>query len=137
MDSSFIIEEIWRAKKNCYLPILGPGEEKFLDFARYRPNDPLHRNRYQILEPANKENISPEKLDLVFTPLVGFDLQGSRLGMGGGYYDKTFEFLIKKSYHKPILIGFGYEKQLVERLPRDVWDVPIHGVLTEKQLRQF
>lgn len=137
IDSRPLIEEIWRANKNCYLPVLAEGDAKTLHFARYQPNDLLHLNRYQIYEPEDKENLSPEKFDLVILPLVGFDPEGHRLGTGGGYYDRTFSFLIGKQLKKPILIGLAYELQLVEQFPHDAWDVPLNGILTEKKWRMY
>jgi 5-formyltetrahydrofolate cyclo-ligase len=106
----------------------------FLDFASYQRDDPLHLNRYNILEPENKNILSPENLDLVIVPLLGFDLQGHRLGMGGGYYDRTFAFLSGKQPTKPILIGLGFADQQINSLPSDSWDVPLAGVLTEEKL---
>lgn len=133
-----IIEEIWRAEKKCFLPVLSQVREKVLDFARYESNDVLQPNRYQILEPKNTESIATGNLDVVLMPLVGFDLRGNRLGMGGGYYDRTFEFLLGKKYlAKPLLIGLAYALQQVDELPRDNWDVPLDGILTEKEFVVF
>ncbi len=77
-----------------------------------------------------------QELDLVFLPLVAFDRVGHRVGMGGGYYDRTFAF-VQQMHHKPILIGLAYEMQQVDGLPFCTWDIPLDGVLTEKQLRLF
>lgn len=135
-----LIEEIWSAGKNCFLPVLSAEKEKFLDFVKFSKDDTLRPNRYKILEPEHKTIIMhAEELDLVFVPLVGFDLHGHRLGMGGGYYDRTFEFLLPKSFKakKPLLIGLAYEMQQTDTLPRDAWDVTLDGVLTERRLLLF
>lgn len=133
-----IIQEIWHAQKHCYLPVLSAHKKNFLDFVLFKEQDSLRPNRYKILEPENtSEKIPSENLDIVLVPLVGFDLHGHRLGMGGGYYDRSFEFLLGKSSTKPIMIGLGYEAQHVEQLPFDEWDVSLHGVLTEKNLIIF
>ena len=126
---------IWDANKLCYLPILA-AQEKSLEFALYHREDPLKKNRYQINEPVSREFIQLEKLDVVLMPLVGIDLAGNRLGMGGGYYDKTFE-KISKAYKRPYFIGLAYEAQKCENLPHDAWDIPLDGVLTEKQCYSF
>lgn len=133
-DCAPIIKKIWQAGKECYLPALSAAQEHFLDFMPYREHDELQANRYQILEPANAPRIAGESLDLVLVPLVSFDLLGNRLGMGGGYYDRTFEFLLKKLTGMPVLIGLGYETQRVDELPWDAWDVPLEGVLTESRV---
>lgn len=130
-----IIEAIWKANKQCYLPVL--NEKNTLYFAAYHRNDVMRPNRYHILEPENTPQIAANELDLVLMPLVAFDLHGHRLGMGGGYYDRTFEFLLTTSLHKPDLVGLAYEEQHVETLPVDPWDVSMMGVLTEKKLVLF
>lgn len=137
IDCNPIIKAIWKQQKNCYLPALSGDKNNFLDFLQYRPNDSLRPNRYKILEPENVPKLAPAELDLVFIPLVGFDLQGNRLGMGGGFYDRTFSFKLQKLGKKPYLIGLAYEEQLVDELPVDPWDVPIDGVLTDKRLVFF
>ncbi len=137
-DCAPIIEAIWSNQKNCYLPALSSVQERLLEFLIYRRNDPLIANRYQILEPEKNTPAMPNKnLDIIFLPLVGFDLQGHRLGMGSGYYDKTFEFILKNPKEKPRLIGLAFADQQVEELPSDPWDVPISGVLTEKDFLIF
>lgn len=136
-DCHHIIKAIWETNKNCYLPVLSSDINQSLEFVLYHENDPLALNRYKILEPQKAERFQPEQLDLVLMPLVGFDLTGNRLGMGGGYYDKTFYFKIEKNHKKPYLLGLAYEIQKFSNLPHDVWDVQLDGVLTEKDLYSF
>lgn len=134
-DTTSIIEAIWNMGKTCYLPVL--TADNLLQFAKYDPHTTLRFNRYQIQEPVDASLVSPEELDLVIMPLVGFDLLGRRLGMGGGYYDKTFSFLQDKQLTKPFLLGLGSEVQKLEELPVDAWDVLLHGVLTEQTIYLF
>jgi 5-formyltetrahydrofolate cyclo-ligase len=136
-DCTPFIKAVWGAKKQCFLPVLSDQETKTLTFAAYHPNDVLCLNRYNILEPENKTIFPIEALDLVFVPLVGFDLQGNRLGMGGGYYDRTFAHGHKKIINKPYLIGLAYECQYVPMLPLEPHDVLLDAVLTEKKLYTF
>lgn len=134
-DANPIIEAIWAAKKTCYLPILSKEEEKFLTFAEYHDGDPLHFNRYQILEPAQtQKDVSPKALDLVITPLIAFDRGGGRLGSGGGYYDRTFAFLHHLVNHNPLLMGLGFALQEAQQLPTTDLDVCLSYVLTEKEV---
>jgi len=130
-----IIKNILLSQKKCFLPILS-GEN--LIFARYQNKDTVKHNKFNILEPKNcEEKISPEQLDLILLPLVGFDLFGHRLGMGGGYYDRTFNIVQKNSIKKNIFIGIGFSDQQVEILPHDSWDILLDGVLTEEKLTLF
>lgn len=127
-----IIQEVWRANKNCYLPVLSLAKLNHLDFILYQPDTVLKPNRYNIPEPISPISIKAEKLDLVLLPLLGFDEKGNRLGMGAGYYDRTFQ--IKQ---KPLLFGLAYEEQYVSHIPCDTWDVPLNGVVTEKRIRLY
>ncbi len=137
-DAMPIIQSICHAKKNCYLPILSAAQENYLEFAAYKPGDTLHPNRYGILEPDNTlEKFSPEQLDVVLEPLVAFDIHGTRLGTGGGYYDRTFNFILKTVSRKPRLIGLAFAAQQADTLPKDKWDVPLDSIITEKKLFTF
>lgn len=136
LNCSPLIQILWALQKSVFLPAITASDSKKLEFAAYGPNDSLRLNQYKILEPYQTETIPPEALDLVLMPLVGFDLQGNRLGMGGGYYDRTFQHL-RQSNKKPFLLGVGYELQKINQLPDDPWDVKMDGVLTEKKLYIF
>ncbi len=72
------------------------------------------------------------------TPLVAFDGEGNRLGMGGGYYDQTFGYKSRRrAWRKPMLIGVAYEFQRLSSLPARSWDVALDGIVTEKGFQKF
>jgi len=125
------------ANKYFYLPIIQDSEEPLL-FAPFSNQSELVNNRLSIPEPAykNSELITPEALDLVIMPLLGFDKHGNRLGMGGGFYDRTFAFKKQKS-NKPALIGIAYDFQEVEFLKAEDWDIPLDYMVTESQFNFF
>ena len=127
----FFITEAIAQGKQCYLPLLPDSLDEPLQFAHYQPEASMHQNRYGIAEPdfASEPSkiIEIEKIDLVLMPLVGFDHQGTRLGMGGGYYDRTFA---QRSPHQ-MLIGVAHQCQQVEYLPCRDWDVPVDKVVTD------
>jgi 5-formyltetrahydrofolate cyclo-ligase len=136
--TSLIINKIWEAQKNCYLPILNKNE-KTLCFIKYQKNDVLNKNQYGILEPIksaeNKANvIDLIKLDFLVTPLVAFDVQGNRLGMGLGFYDKTFAYKKNNKNHKPFMCGLAYEFQKLPEIIPNEWDIPLDCVITEKKI---
>ncbi len=123
--------------KTCYLPALAGSQHNELVLVRYTAKDPLPLNRYRIPEPEQDplKIIEPSKLDLVIVPLVAYDLYGSRLGMGLGFYDRTFAFLNHtKRPHHPLLIGLAYTFQQEDHLPRADWDVPLDWIATETNL---
>lgn len=134
VDTADIIESLWAHGKACYLPILRSSPQRSLWFGRYAPETPLTPNKFGIPEPAvGGDTISePWMLDIALVPLVAFDLSGNRIGMGGGYYDRTFAYLKDVSGPRsPILIGLAFECQKWDSIPAQPWDVPLNGVVTE------
>lgn len=137
LDTTPLIERAWAMGKRVYLPVLLPQGENRLWFARYTPETRLVHNRFGIPEPARAaySRIAPLALDLVLTPLVAFDARGHRLGMGGGFYDRSFAYLLRHDrWLRPRLIGLAYDFQRQARLPAQAWDVPLHAVATDRQL---
>jgi 5-formyltetrahydrofolate cyclo-ligase len=135
-----LIELAWRMKKQVYLPVLRPFLENRLWFARFDADTRLVSNRYGIAEPelVHRQRITPQALDIVLAPLVGFDRDGNRLGMGGGFYDRSFAYLLRrKHWRKPRLIGLAYGFQRLPRLPVQPWDVPLTAVATESEWYRF
>lgn len=129
------IQAIWRAEKKCYLPVLCEG--KVLGFVRYVEGDELEMNQFGILEPFDfSRKIPLEKLDIIIMPLVAYDSHGRRLGMGGGYYDRTLAYM-HGNHHKPHLLGLAYASQHIDELPFDSWDVKMHSIITELGIRIF
>lgn len=115
------------------LPVLADSNgESRLAFAPWRAGDPLVSNRYGIPEPDVRPSslLSPEDMDLVVLPLVGFDLAGNRLGMGAGWYDRSFAFRRTRPA-PPWLVGAAFSHQQSEALDRQAWDVPVDAVCTE------
>ncbi len=140
ISPKLIQQEIWQRKKNCFLPALHPWKKRALQFAQVTPTSLLINNRFNIPEPAKRTWVpfNPKHLDVVLLPLVAFDRNGSRLGMGGGFYDKAFAF--KKhsnAWRRPLFIGLAYSFQEVELLDIDPWDIPLDGILTEKEFHTF
>lgn len=127
------------AGKACYLPVLCPQRDGHLHFAAWQPWTPLRRNRFGIVEPAvaPRHWLAPRMLDLVLLPLVGFDEAGNRLGMGGGFYDRSFAFLAQRRWRRPRLVGVAFDLQRVDRLPRRAWDVPLDAVVSERHGYRF
>lgn len=121
--------------QRVYAPVLH-GET--LRFARLTGDTPLHRNRFGILEPAAADCIDPRQLDVVLAPLVAFDDSGTRIGMGGGYYDRCFSFLKQRiRWIRPKLIGFAYDFQRLRTVTRSAWDIPLWAAVTEQGIYRF
>jgi 5-formyltetrahydrofolate cyclo-ligase len=133
-----LIHLCWQLGKSVYLPVLHPIHHNRLWFLPYRPGSPMRLNRYGISEPKLQRTPRTPAwaLDLVFLPLVAFDIQGGRLGMGGGYYDRTLGFKLqyKGIIRGPKLIGLAHNLQKVDCLTTESWDVPLTGIATEEDV---
>ncbi len=118
-----------RAVRYC-LPVLHADDT--LRFAPWRPGEPLLANRHGIPEPDVPAGalLRPEQLDFAVVPLVAFDARGHRLGMGGGWYDRSFAFRRTQS-GPPRLAGAAFSLQRADAIAAEAWDVPLDAVCTE------
>ncbi|WP_338521784.1 5-formyltetrahydrofolate cyclo-ligase [Candidatus Legionella polyplacis] len=114
-------------KKKCYFPFM--KKNKTLTFLQAKSNTPFIKNKYNILEPdyTKSKKIALKKLDIIFIPIIAFDKNCNRLGMGHGYYDRTLSY--KKNI--PTLIGVAYETQCVHHIDKNHWDININLIVTQ------
>lgn len=135
IDPSSVIEICHKSSKQCFLPVIHPLKINRLHFARYSQHSRLITNRFGILEPCIKSAvIAPAwSLDLILMPLVGFDRQGNRLGMGGGFYDRTLAFTARNQQLAPQLVGLAYSFQEVASISPRKWDIPVNRIMTENE----
>jgi 5-formyltetrahydrofolate cyclo-ligase len=131
VNTQLAIQQAWQRGQTIYLPVINPLRKGFLWFVEYRPNSPMRTNRFGITEPDPKYNkrIAPRFLQAVGLPLVAFDSQGNRLGMGGGFYDRSFEFC-RQAGAKPKLFGLAHQCQQVETLPLESWDIQLENIIS-------
>lgn len=124
-----------RREQTYCLPIL--TDANTLRFAAWTAGAPLRANRYGIPEPdvAQSAQLQANAVDVVLLPLLGFDRNGNRLGMGAGYYDRTFAFLRDvQRPARPLLVGIGYHFQELPALAPQAWDVKLDFVATDREL---
>ncbi len=136
INPQYIIEAAWQARKQVYIPVLSPFQRK-LYFAPYAENSTLETNRFGIPEPVCKPSqwIRPWQLNLMLLPLVAFDDKGNRLGMGGGFYDRSLAYLQNRDYScRPKLIGLAHELQRTDSLVTNSWDIPLDKIATEERI---
>ncbi len=136
IDTSPLITQLWALNKQVCLPVLHPFHRHHLLFLRYDPTTQLVKNRFNIFEPPlNVNNIIPiSDIDIIFTPLVAFDEFGQRLGMGGGFYDRTLENWQQQSFYP---MGLAHTCQQVKPLPSADWDIPLPEIITPNKIWSF
>lgn len=134
IDPGVVMKWCWNTGIKTYVPIVTQENKNLLRFAEIHDQSRLRKNRYGISEPVVEEDqlLEARQLDLVLMPLVAFDEFGNRVGMGGGFYDTTFEFIRSEGANRPLLIGIAHEIQKVERIRSESWDIPLGWVVTDQ-----
>ena len=129
LATSKLIEALWKLDVEVYLPRLHPFAKGHLLFMRYTADTEMVINRYKIAEPKLdiRHMVTVEHLDMIVTPLVAFDDKGNRMGMGGGFYDRT---LAQVTDNKPLAVGYAHDCQQVSFLPVEYWDIPLPVIIT-------
>lgn len=139
LNPELLIKQLWKQKKHVYLPVIHPLYHNRLCFCLVTPNSKFSNNKFGILEPDFKfsKRFPVKSLSLVLMPLVAFDKTGNRMGMGGGFYDRSFAYKADSKHSRPKLIGLAHAFQEQEYLPIEKWDIPLDGVLTDLKFHQF
>ncbi|NQY49837.1 MAG: 5-formyltetrahydrofolate cyclo-ligase [Colwellia sp.] len=129
LGTAAFIDWCWQQQKEVYLPVLHPFSSGNLLFLRYQQDSKLVSNAFGILEPKlDVTKVCPlTELDIICTPLVAFDETGARLGMGGGFYDRS---LAHWQQSKLYPLGLAHDCQLVENIPVESWDIPLPEIIT-------
>ena len=139
IDATRLCDWLQRRGAKVYLPVLRPFAANSLWFVRYDDQTPLVSNRFGIAEPDTRHGASRVRrlpawaLDVVLMPLVGFDGHGARIGMGGGFYDRSFAFT-RRPGPRPLLIGLAHHCQKVPALPVQPWDVPLDAIVSDREV---
>ncbi|WJY14596.1 5-formyltetrahydrofolate cyclo-ligase [Pectobacteriaceae bacterium CE90] len=136
LNTQPLIQALWQQQKQVYLPVLHPFSPGHLLFLRYDSETELVQNRLKVMEPRLdvRKVLPPTQLDILLAPLVAFDARGQRLGMGGGFYDRTLQHWQQRG---PYPIGLAHDCQQVEALPVDNWDVALPEIITPSHCWQW
>ena len=131
VDTAAILDRAWRAKKRIFVPVI--TSRTAFDFVEIRRSTRLAMNAHGIWEPMDGRMIRARELDTCIVPTVAFDAFGNRIGMGGGYYDRTFSFARHcRQWRRTKLIGVAFECQRIDSIDARRWDIPLHSVITER-----
>lgn len=141
LDLMPFIQWCWLQNISTYLPVVHPFSKGHLLFLHYHQTSEMQKNQYGIAEPKlDVSQVLPcTALDIIFTPLVAFDAQGERLGMGGGYYDRTLAtwYQQRTTGDHPYPIGIAHDCQQVDCIPSESWDIPMPEIITPSKHFEF
>jgi 5-formyltetrahydrofolate cyclo-ligase len=130
MDCQPILVRLMDSFQPVCLPVV-LGDDMPLELRLWEQGTPLYEAGFGTLAPSE---LAPQvEPDVIIMPLLGFDARGTRLGYGGGYYDRTLERLHKR----PRLVGLAFAAQELEAIPREPHDVPLDVIVTEQGARSF
>mgnify|MGYP006107418729 FL=1 len=96
----------------------------------------LSKNKYNIFEPSDGDEIYPIDHEIIIIPTVAVDKNGYRLGYGGGYYDRFLESVTQRS-NRPLLIGLIYDFQFIDESLNELHDIKLDIVFSEQQSKKF
>jgi len=130
-----LIKRLIKQHAEIYIPKIERAHNNHnMEFCRYHPDQALTNNRFGIAEPSHNDFIAINDLDIIFMPLTAFDKNGNRLGMGGGYYDRSLAKLTNKT---TVIVGLAYDFQLIPLCPSEPFDQSLKIVLTPTTLIDF
>lgn len=125
----------WQQTKTVVLPILEPNDSGQLVFQEYSADSPMQTNKFGIAEPIldDQNRVNLGTIDMMLVPLVGFDKHANRMGMGGGFYDRTLAD-IYQNRSRPLLVGVAHSCQEVAQLTPAEWDIPMDYIVTDRKV---
>ena len=128
-----VIDHALATGKQVFLPNL---DQESLRFSPYFRGQKMRINKFRLPEPdvGDDEMLQPDQLDLVLAPLVVFDASCNRIGMGGGFYDRSFAMRKAVEVTEPVLIGVAHELQKVDEIIPEEWDVRLDMVVTDRAM---
>lgn len=142
VDLLELMYRAWSLRKKTFLPVLASFPKGNLWWIEHTASTAMYLNRFGIPEPEHPPRARRTKLrslDIIFMPLLGFDASGNRMGMGGGFYDRSLGkcYQADKPWHRPIRMGVAYSWQQVDSIPVEQWDVPLDAIATENGVTWF
>jgi 5-formyltetrahydrofolate cyclo-ligase len=124
-----LFKKLLARKKKIALPIVSGNNDHTMKFHLWQTDTVLRCNRYGICEPQDSAQVDLADFDLLLMPLVAWDRQGNRIGMGSGYYDRHLEKF--RNSHSPLRLGIGYSMQELDLIRKNDWDIPLHAIVNE------
>ena len=115
-------------------PVIGPNQS--MKFIEPKNSERLNKNKFNIFEPSDGNEIAPMMHKVIIVPTVGIDSNGYRLGYGGGYYDRLL-MPISQNKNRPLIIGLIYDFQFINDAINETHDIKLDMVFSEKKIQEF
>ncbi|WP_433847155.1 5-formyltetrahydrofolate cyclo-ligase [Acinetobacter proteolyticus] len=132
-----LLKLCFQQNKQVYLPMICNMNQHLVWVSvssRQYLNRRFSHHPLGMKEPMASRGKHVSHLDLLIMPLLACDHLGTRVGMGGGYYDRT----LSTAKHRPYRLGLAHAFQYVEGpLLRQKWDQPLHALLSPKKFYYF
>ena len=135
IKTNLLHHELDKYSHNIYMPKIFP--ENVIKFNLFTSEYSLTKNKYGITEVDNEEYLEPHLFDAMFIPFVGVDINGFRIGYGGGYFDRALSSLMDSNHRKPLIIGLGYDYQILSKNLAEPHDLRYHKVITESRILSY
>ncbi len=104
-----------------------------LEFVEALLDGAWQKGPYDIDEPAGGGLLAdPSELAAVFMPGSAFGMNGERIGMGAGYYDRWLATHSPDPEKRPLRIALAFDYQVFPKLEQNAWDLPVDWVFTER-----
>lgn len=132
IDPRFLIDQADNTDTGFYYPRV---ENDTLRFVAARPGDCWRRSPLGVDEPGGWSHAA-SILDVLILPLAGFDHAAHRIGLGGGFYDRTLAGVRTRPYRSPVRLGLAFECQRLEAIEPRSWDVELAAVVTEARIHR-
>ncbi|MEI7602917.1 MAG: 5-formyltetrahydrofolate cyclo-ligase [Opitutae bacterium] len=129
LPTNELLQKVLGSEKRCVLPkVNSEGQPELYEIKSFQD---LELSSLEIPEPKiNCPRVNPTQIDFFLVPGMGFDRQGNRLGHGSGFYDR----LLAQASPTAFLLGYGYDFQVVDAIPREVHDIVMHAIATPSQI---
>ena len=122
------------ADRSCYIPYCVGDSLRIFQLSDWQQLEP---KSFGVLEPKDEQiksvttdgSLPIESIELALIPGVAFDRELNRIGYGRGYFDRFLRDRIPDAHR----IGLAFDEQIVDRLPTDEFDVPMHRIVTESK----
>ena len=135
IKTNLLHQELLKYSHNIYMPKIFP--ENVMKFNLFTSEYSLTKNKYGITEVDNEEYLEPHLFDAMFIPFVGVDINGFRIGYGGGYFDRALSSLMDSNHRKPLIIGLGYDYQILSKNLAEPHDLRYDKVVTESRILSY